>query len=268
MIIISSRKNFYKAGIISNKIKIKEVNLVDPRPINRKKVTQEELIRQVEGKRVCVIVHGYNTHFNEMCHTYHQIESQIKTYNINYDVFIGFAWPGGKTPVSYFGAKQRANKLSTLKGEIFHDIVKSSTSVDTIAHSLGCVLFLKFIKKSNLKNLNNIYLMAAAAKNDKICEGNDLYPPTKHCKGCYVFRSEDDSVLRKYFPVVENLSPALGHSGPFDIDRIFETVRVINCSDLKEPIKHGSYKHRAEIYKFIFSNSDITKISAKEVRVN
>lgn len=265
MIIISSRHKFFQASKIGKQIRIKDVDLLDPRYQNCKDVDEKDLISRVTGKKIAILIHGYNNRFPGLCNTYHQIETQLKKYNLSYGTVIGFAWPGGKNIFSFWRAKKRANQLKDMQADLIYKITNSADSVDVIAHSLGCYLLLQFMKKSNMQGFNNIFLMGAAIENDKINKGLSLYRPTKNCKGVYVFRSEDDAVLRT-FPAVTGCA-ALGYTGPMPKNETFDTVRVIDCSGLNDTIKHGSYKHRSEIYKFMFDYPGISSIPNKEVPV-
>lgn len=266
MIIISSRKNFTEAGKISRTLVIRNVDLLDPRPANRLLVENKDLLEKVTGKKVAILVHGFNNAFEALCRTYYEIENRLMSFKIPYDEIIGYAWPGGETVLSYFAAKKRANELKKMEGNIFIEILKKAEHVDIIAHSLGCYLVLEFIKKANLHEINNVRLMAPAIQNIKICEDNDLYSSTKRCKGIWVFRSEDDKVLGNFFKAAEGRH-ALGFKGPADYNKIFKTVKVVNCSNLQDPIDHNSYKTRTEIYKFISNYPNVNLISLNEIPV-
>ena len=239
MIIISSRHSFTQVQKSNRKLEAKEINLVDNRPANWTHLDHEQLVRSLAKKRVCLLVHGINNTFKDICSSYLIIETQLNSHKIKYDHIIGFIWPGGNSIVSFFGAKKRARELAKQNGTLLQSIFKSAASVDLIAHSLGAYLTLETIKKSGLKGIHNIYMMAPAIVDHQICRGEDLFTPTKKCAGLYVFRSEDDTVLRWTKPLI---GPALGYKGPRDIEAVNENVRVVNCSGLTDPIRHNSYR--------------------------
>lgn len=265
MIIISARGNFTSPNRISKNLVAKSVDLLDPRPQNRNFMSEEDLIKVVKDKRIIFLVHGYNNSFEELCDTYHIIESRLNEFQIAYDTVIGFAWPGGSTALSFFAARQRAKKIRDMSGTLLRDIIiNNAKSVDFMAHSLGCYLLLEYIKKAGLYKINNIYLMAAAIKDYKICTNGALYSPTKKCSGLFVFRSEQDDALWLFGTLG---APALGRTGPSDLQALYHTVRVVNCSNLPDPIKHGSYKRRAEIFNFINKYPTVSRIPSTEVPV-
>ena len=151
--IVSSRKKFHKAGDISKSDRIKIVNLTDPRPANNKSISNDKLLNIVNGKHVVILVHGYNNSFDEVCDAYLRITNQLNTNAVPHDKVIGYIWPGGTRKLSYLGAKRRARQLSRRISDLLNSLIGSASSVDIIAHSMGCFLSLETMKKSNRAKL-------------------------------------------------------------------------------------------------------------------
>lgn len=252
--IVSSRMKFYKAGVISKSEKTRLVNLSDPRPSNNKLISNGKLLNIVNGKHVVVLVHGYNNTFNEICDAYLRVTNQLNTNTVPHDEVIGYVWPGGNKKLGYLGAKQRARQLSRRISKLLNSLIGSASSVDIVAHSMGCFLFLESMKKSNKAKIRNIYLMASAVNNYGLSDGLHYSNAVSHCKGIYIFKSTDDSVLRRAFPIGEKGDKALGYTGPIPLNTVVDNALTVDCSGKQDPIEHGSYSRRTEIYEFMNNN--------------
>lgn len=251
--VVSSRKKFYRTGAISRQDKTKIVNLSDPRPSNNREISNENLLNLVRGKRVIILVHGYNNTFSEVCDAYLRLTNQLKANSVPHDQVIGYIWPGGDKKLSYFAAKKRARKLAPRISDLLESLSDQVQSIDIIAHSMGCFLSLSTLKKAKGVKLNNIYLMAPAVKNFMLSDDKHFSSAAKKSNGAFVFKSTDDMVLRFAFSAGEG-QPALGYTGPMPFATVVNNCIVIDCSNQPDPIDHGAYSRRTEIYSFIRNN--------------
>src|SRR5271163_1739228 len=65
----------------------------------------------IKGKRVLLLVHGYNNNAQEALTTYHLIDANLSAFmnehhSLSYDYVIGYLWPGYHESWEYFEAKQ------------------------------------------------------------------------------------------------------------------------------------------------------------------
>lgn len=252
--IVSSRRKFYNAGEISKGDKIRLVNLADPRRRNNKLISNENLLRMINEKHVVILVHGYNNTFNEVCDAYLRITNQLNTSSVPHDQVIGYLWPGGDRKISYWTAKKRAQQLSGRIASLLSKLSNNASSVDIVAHSMGCFLSLATMKKSNLVKIRNIYLMAPAVGNYKLSDSAYFSKAVSRCKSAFIFKSRDDTVLRYAFPAGEKGDDALGYTGPVPYRTVVSNSLTIDCSDKPDPIDHGSYSRRTEIFEFMSNN--------------
>jgi len=95
MIIVSSRKNFNNSDVMSKSgHTIKHVNLQTDKSF--KDLSESELINLVEGKKVLVLVHGYNKRHKKVFNAYETLEEKISNkLSGTYDLILGYSWPGG-----------------------------------------------------------------------------------------------------------------------------------------------------------------------------
>lgn len=252
--IISSRKRFYKAGEVSNRDKVKLVNLVDPRRSTNKPVSMSSFTDDIRDKHVVVLVHGYNNTFEKICDAYLRISSQLITNQVPHDTVVGYIWPGGTKKLNYWPAKRRARQLSKRMGKLLATISTSASTVDIIAHSLGCFLTLKALQITGTARIRNIYLMAAAVGNYKLTTGMPFANAVKYADTTFIFKSEDDDILKYSFPFGEGGDDALGSTGPIPADKVVGNALTVDCSSIPDPIKHRSYSRRTEIFQFIGTN--------------
>lgn len=251
MYMVSSNYNFFYPDRISRTDQIREVDLIDPRPATTKRVSATYLADKMQNKKVLIVVHGYRNSYEDTCHAYNRIKQKVDSDIGKYDEVIGYMWPGGTKKLSYFSAKRRAKQLRQRIADLLDGLLNETSQVDIMAHSLGCYMSLSALKRTRNK-VNNIFLMAPAISDYEPCEGGIFYMPIKsRAEGTFIFRSEDDTVLRDYFPIAERGCTALGYLGPRSLDCLPNNSVVINCSNQTDRIDHASYLTRSEIYKRI-----------------
>ena len=71
----------------------------------------------IKGKKVLLLVHGFNNNAQEALSTYRLIDTNLSTFmnerrSSSYDYVIGYLWPGYHEAWEYFEAKQNVAKLA------------------------------------------------------------------------------------------------------------------------------------------------------------
>lgn len=262
MYLISSRESFWSDTELSVHDAIKEVDLVGDRP-SRDVDDHEAFLSDLSGKKILVLVHGYNNEPEDVHNAYAIIENRIASSVANenaYHQIIGYIWPGGDDPLDYFSAKGRANALARRFGIWLQRMSDNEITVDVMGHSMGPRVILKALKTRPAQVVRNVFMMAAAVDNESIEMDEEFYPSTKRSKNVFVFHSKHDPVLKTAYRIAE-FDNALGLRGPEDphdiiahsapTDPATPNVFVVNC---KHHIhKHGAYKRTAVIYDYISS---------------
>jgi esterase/lipase superfamily enzyme len=254
--VVSSRRKYYNAGEVSRADRVRLVNLADPRRANNKAVSMKSFIGSIGGRRVVLVIHGYNNTFEEICDAYLRISYQLDTCGFDYDSMVGYVWPGGTKKLSYWPARKRARQVSKRLGRLIKKMSASAVQVDIVAHSLGCFLLLKALQGMGNSSVRNIYLMAAAVGNYKLTAGTPFANAANHAGTAFVLKSEDDNVLKYCFPIGERGDDALGYTGPVPVESVVRNAFTVDCSGCDDPIRHRSYSRRSEIFQFVCGHTE------------
>lgn len=274
MYIISTRANFINpddnhknaAGIVVPQIREADIR---SGKIGNKNIT--DLPARLAGKRVLILIHGYNNTWDNVRGAYNILSTNFRNILAKhtpsqYDEIVGFIWPGGDSALEYGKAKKRvkahfeslANLILELVSEKTEDNKpRIKTTIDIMAHSLGCYLTLSaltfYMPTIGAQYIRNLFLMAAAVDDELIQYGEHFYRATQTCKTVYVFHSKQDTTLRVWYRLGDVGGAALGCSGPEDWSIIEEhspNVKVINC---KRVVKsHGDYKYNEQVFIYLF----------------
>ena len=259
MILISARKGFWSDTELAVQDAIRDVDLVGELP--SKKVSKATFLSGLAGKKILVLVHGYNNEPEDVHNAYAILEDQISasiTGTDAYDQIIGYIWPGGDDAFDYFATKTRANALARRVGIWLQKMFDKQATVDVMGHSMGVRVILKALKTRPAKVVRNVFTMAAAVDNESIEINEEFYLSTSHSENLFVFHSKHDPVLKFAYRIAE-FDNALGLRGPEDPQDIIAhsspddpaspNVFVANC---KHHIrKHGAYKRSTPIYNYI-----------------
>lgn len=262
MYLISARKNFWSDTELADRDAIREVDLVGEKK-SKKVANHDAFLSKLSGKKILVLVHGYNNEPEDVHNAYAIIEDLIASSAPKkgaYDQVIGYIWPGGDDPTDYFSAKKRANSLARRFGIWLQKMSDKKITVDVMGHSMGARVILKALKTRSEHVIRNVFTMAAAVDNESIEMGEEFYPSTKRCKNTFVFHSKHDPALKFPYWVAE-FDNALGLRGPEDphdiiahsapTDSATPNVFVVNCKNHIR--KHGAYKRTAVVYDYISS---------------
>ncbi|MCI5120739.1 MAG: alpha/beta hydrolase [Candidatus Electrothrix sp. AUS4] len=147
MIIISSRENFVDADHLAIKNEVRDIDLVSNQSLNN----NIDLNKALLGKKVLILVHGYNNKQDEIYNAYKTIEDNVlKHSGSEYDQIVGYCWPGCDKGSEWWEAKSNVGGAAVL----FFDLLKSLSDVcsviDVMSHSLGAAVTLKALLKSIL----------------------------------------------------------------------------------------------------------------------
>lgn len=251
MIMVSARKGFWDNNTLSDSTDdIRDVNLDT---LTDKPVKRSEFKDRISGKKVLLLIHGYNNESNEVARAYKIIQQQQSDYVKHYDLLVGYTWPGGDDFLDYFAAKHRAGSVSQRTKKLLEFMLKHGSELGIMSHSMGCriaLLTLDDLQRARFqKNIPLVsYLMAAAVDNESIEQHERYFEGSIFADKTLVFHSRHDGVLGKAYRLSE-WDRALGQSGPENPGGIAHTVRVINCKGVVRA--HGAYKRTPEVYDFI-----------------
>ena len=218
----------------------------------------------IQGKTVLLLVHGYNNEQEEVHDAYEVIEQNI-TANLGqqYDVIIGYSWPGGNTALDWYSAKRRANAVARRFRFLLQNLSQSAQGVDVMSHSLGARVVLKGLKQATAPNgqlVRNYFCTAAAVDNEIFEPGEEFHDCIRKIGSIFIFHSKKDEVLACSYRVAE-FDRALGLSGPEDKEFIQNqaNIYVVNCKRKIE--SHGAYKRSNAMYNYMAAvlNGQLTK---------
>lgn len=247
MLLISSRKDFWSCTEVSDVDAIRDCVMENPNPSVDVPVSSDTLQERIRGKRVLLLVHGYNNDEDDVNRAYALIERKVaERLAGHYDVVVGYTWPGGNLGVSYFQAKHRAKACAPRMLRWLQTLLGAASSVDINCHSMGNLVVLRALQDlaagANALRIRHIWSLAAAVDNESLQKGENYDAGSRLCTSVHVFHTKEDAVLNISYRAAE-MDAALGYSGPENPASIIENsphVRVINCRHRIH--KHGGYK--------------------------
>lgn len=252
MLIISSRKKFWDSNIVTSKKtdRIRNVNLPN---LSDSSVSAAQFTKQIKGKRILLLIHGYNNEPHDVMRAYKTVEKYEKEFINYYDLIIGYTWPGGDQFWHYGAAKNRVGVVSSRVKSLITKMISNCKEVDIMSHSMGCRISLMLVndlqENAVRKNIMmRLYLLAAAVDNESIEKDERYYEGSTYCDNTYIFHSKKDPTLF-FGKTIWEKNNALGCTGPENPGDIHSKVKVINCKKIIS--KHGAYKNADSIFKFI-----------------
>ncbi len=256
MIIISSRKSFNNPDVLSDSgHEYREIDLSDDSLI-RKIESEAQLLSELEEKRVLMLVHGYNNEQDEVYDAYSVIEKKV-THHLGeeFDLIIGYSWPGGDKGLEWWASKKRANAVARRFRFLVEKISAKTSSLDVMSHSLGARVVLKALKQSQHESLlRNYFCTAPAVDNEVLERGEEFHDSVSKNEGIFVFHSKRDGVLAGAYRIAE-FDNALGLYGPEDKQYIQNKTKNIYVANCKRRVdSHGAYKRSDAVYKYIASS--------------
>jgi esterase/lipase superfamily enzyme len=252
MIIISSRRDFDDPDRLSRRgHTVREVDLgsgVESHDLNL-----ADSINAVAGKRLLVLVHGYNNEQQEVYDAYQIIEGRVASQLPgSYEHIVGYAWPAADQATEWRQAKSRANAVARLFRFLLEQFQAAGIEIDLMTHSLGARVALKALKETTAADLvRNVYCMAGAVDNECLEAGEEFGAALAACQRLFVLHSARDGVLRFAYQVAEWDQP-LGLNGPEDRDYISRSAKNVFVANCKKVVGyHGAYKRSGEVFGYI-----------------
>lgn len=250
LILWSDRADFWNPDKLSPATEESEDN---------EKIDKTFTMKECEGKRVLMLIHGFNNTAGSALSTYQVIEEQISLLKDQagsdlYDIIIGYLWPGNDHPIEYFQAKEHVEKAALRMTSTMKQLASSALSVDIFAHSMGNRLALEALKplpaNPSKKPIQNFYSLAPAVDNESLEKGEEYYPSTKQCENIFVFHSTRDNVL-KYFYLAAEHDKALGYKGEENSKSVPTNVQFVDCTSFVSG--HSEYFSTQPLYQFILN---------------
>lgn len=252
MLIISSRKNFNDPDELkANGHEFKEIDFQTDLPL--RSLNEEEFLEEVSGRKVLLLVHGYNNEQDEVYDAYTIINDKVAEHITNeYDLVIGYSWPGGDIGLEWYSSKKRANSVARRFRLLISAISENTRSLDIMSHSLGARVVLKALKQAKENIIvRNYFCLAAAVDNEVLEKNEEFHLSVSKVEKIFIFHTRYDGVLSSAYRLAE-WDNALGLYGPEDkayIQNRTKTIYVANCKKVVD--SHGGYKRSDAIYRYI-----------------
>ena len=258
MFMVSCRREFWSATEFSTADEIRHLDLNGNG--QAPPVAPATFLQTMAGKRVTVLVHGYNNEQRDVLDSYRTIDEQMRLLGFlgrasaPYDALIGFAWPGGATGASFPFARARAEDSAPRLRQLLASLQGTGAIVDINSHSLGAHVTFEALRDATNNVVRNAWNFASAVDNESVEKGERYFAATRRCQKFYVFHSKNDPVLRVWYRVGDffDFDTALGYSGPEDPRSIMDNsanLTVINCKDVVA--SHGGYRSAGQVWSFM-----------------
>lgn len=258
MFMVSCRREFWSATEFSTADEIRQLDLNGNGQAPA--VPPTTFLQTIAGKRVTVLIHGYNNEQRDVLDSYRTIDEQMRLLgflgraNSPYEALIGFAWPGGATGVSFPFARARAEDAAPRLRQLLASLRGAGAIVDLNSHSLGAHVTFEALRDASPSVVRNAWNFASAVDNESVEKGERYFEAVQRCQKFYVFHSKNDPVLRVWYRVGDffDFDTALGYSGPEDPRSIMDNsanVRVINCKEVVA--SHGGYRSAGQVWSFM-----------------
>ena len=268
MLLVSCRKDFWSATDFSAANEVRQVDLSTGAG---DVVPGGAFLEQLAGKRVTILVHGYNNEELDVLGSYATIESEMRLLRFlggpgaPYDALIGFAWPGGALGVSFPFARQRAADAAPRFRRLLTELRTANVTIDLNTHSLGAHVAFEALRTTGERTVRNAWNFASAVDNESVEFKKRYFPSTRHCGRFFVFHSKNDPVLRVWYRIGDlfDFDTALGYSGPEDPATIMQNspnVRVINCKEVVR--SHGGYRSSGQVWAYM--SRELSQPSAEQ----
>ncbi len=204
MLIISSRKNFNDPDTLKKHgHDYKEIDFNTD--LQMRNLSEDDLLNEVSGKNVLMLVHGYNNEQDEVYDAYTIIENKLSEHTDNkYDLVIGYSWPGGDLGIEWYSSKQRSNSVARRFRFLISSLSEQTSSIDIMSHSLGARVVLKALKQADEKIIiRNYFCMAAAVDNEVLEKNEEFHLSVSKVGRIFVFHSMNDGVLSGVYRLAE-----------------------------------------------------------------
>jgi len=250
MILVSCRKHFDSNQLFGDLHLRRYADLSNTQQFEE--ITEGTLADEVTDRHVLVLVHGYRNPLKNVAAAYKKLESELRTRGLigpgNYDLAIGFLWPGFATHIGFFAAVPWANRSASYFRSLMQLLNSNAHTVDIQTHSLGARVALQALNFEHEAFADNLMLTAPAVDNECLEPKQEFNNALASCRRCLVYHSGRDSVLKIAYRI-GSIDKALGYKGP-EHPAIIETecpeVFVVDCTAVVN--SHGGYRAASEVY--------------------
>lgn len=250
MILASCRKHFDSNQLFDDVQYRRYPNLSDTGTFTE--LSEGEVANAVGDQHVLVFVHGYRNPLKNVAASYRKLETELTNRGLigdsNYDLAVGFLWPGFETEVGFFAAVPWANKSAAFFRSFLKILNSNAHTVDVQTHSLGARVALQAVAFEHEAFIDNLMLTAPAVDNESLEPKKEFNNSLLSCRRCLVYHSSKDPVLKVAYRIGA-LDKALGFKGPEHpkvIEKECPDVFVVDCSAVVS--SHGGYRQSPEVY--------------------
>jgi esterase/lipase superfamily enzyme len=252
MILASCRKHFDSNQTFDDDLQYRLYpNLSDTTTFTE--LTEGELAAAVEDKHVVVLVHGFRSPLKNCAAAYRKVENELASRGLigtagNYDLAVGFLWPGFQTALGFFPAVPFANRSAAFFRTFMRILNSHAHTVDVETHSLGARVAMQAMAFEPEVFVDNLLMTAAAIDNEVLEPKEEFHQSLASCRRCLVYHSSKDPVLKVLYRL-GSLDGALGENGPEHpkvVEQECPEVFVVDCSAMVK--SHGGYREAPEVY--------------------
>lgn len=253
MLVVSSREDFYDPFDLSEDELFADIDY--PEFLTGTDTTRDAFLRQVSGKRILILIHGYRNQGDAIAKSYGKVEAELRRRGLlgsgpgQYERVVGYLWPGGWARVGFPISVLRANKSGRRLRGLLEQLAVVGATVDLQTHSLGARVALEALDRQTVR-IANLHLAAPAVDNECIQQREEYQEACESCDRVYVFHSLQDSVLRVTYRIGDfpEFDEALGAKGPDEPDKLLDNTFVVDCRDVV--FDHGGYRDSAEYFDY------------------
>jgi esterase/lipase superfamily enzyme len=199
-------------------------------------LSPEQVAARLEGKRVLLLLHGYNT--TDAFGAFAEIALEMGHL---YDEVIGVSMPLSRLELAFWLARMRATKAGRLLAAAIADLGStefvSRLKIDAETHSLGGLVLLEALDHGLY--VRHAILTAPAVDNESIQEQERYALAVQRAERILVAHSRHDPVLRAAYKL-GMWDNALGLTGPQNPELCDKRIFSLDCSDVVR--QHGDYK--------------------------
>ena len=254
MILISCRKDFSNSRGFADRNAIRNYPLL-PKLDSFEELDEANLARQMRGKHVLILVHGFRNPLKNVAASYQQLLKGLIDAKLmegtGYSLVLGFTWPGFETPLGYFPAIPFANRSAGYFRSLLELASRNARTVDVQTHSLGARVALQALAAGTDGFVDNLMLTAPAVDDESIEPKQEFNGALQECRRCFVYHSEKDNTLKVGYRLGDapNFDRALGLKGPEHPKVVQEKCPEVFVVDCKKVVaSHGGYRAAGAYY--------------------
>ena len=255
MIIASCRHSFSSTRKLAKKVSFREyADAADG--TNYKPLTLDEVSTAITGRRVCLLIHGFNTTLKSVLRAYAELQEGVRQAGLlnsnGYELVMGLAWPGWDSAPGYLPARGSANRAGLLLRKLLQQLQPAAAAIDVQTHSLGARVALSALRAAKTELVCNLLLSAPAVDRGILAKGRMFHNSLKACQRCLVYYSRRDKVFRHSFPLgdlADGIQQALGLAGPQNPKAVLRQHPNLYLVDASTVISdHSGYRHSASYF--------------------